>query len=130
MPLASIGAAPYNASKAGLEALSATMAPNARATISLLTASGFRSSQTPVWQTSLSADAQVANEQFLGKPVMLEIDDIVHAIDFFAAPAARNITAQTLYFGGISSAKPFIASPQDVGGRMVTSWREPAAGRW
>lgn len=102
VPLASIGAAPYNASKAGLETLSATMARECAADDITINCVGLSLVANLGMANALSADAQVAKQHFLVKPVMLEIDEIVHAIDFFAAPAARNITAQTLYFGGIS----------------------------
>ena len=59
-------------------------------------------------------DATVAVNPFLGqsgedlatasarlaRPGPITVDEILHAIDFFSSPPARNITGETLYFGG------------------------------
>ena len=37
----------------------------------------------------------------LVKAEMLQLDEVTGAIDFFASDAARQITGQTLYFGGV-----------------------------
>ena len=37
----------------------------------------------------------------LFKPDFLKVSEIVKAIDFLGAPEAKNITGQTIYFGGV-----------------------------
>lgn len=101
VPLASSGSSIYNASKAALGVLSETLARELSGDditvntlgLSLVTGSGMAS--------ELSQDARQEKLQALAKPVLLEIDEIIHAIEFLSAPEAKNISGQTLYFGGI-----------------------------
>ena len=49
----------------------------------------------------LNSVALAEKQSALIKPDLIEITEIIHAIEFFAAPDARNITGQTVYFGGV-----------------------------
>jgi len=37
----------------------------------------------------------------LVKPAAVELEELVAAVDFFAADTARQITGQSIYFGGV-----------------------------
>lgn len=102
VPMASVGGVAYNASKAGLEAMMRTfvheVGPKEDITfnalgLSLVAGSGMVDSLSPAGR-----DTKVAR---LPRPALLELDEVMHAIDFFGSPAARNISGQTLYFGGV-----------------------------
>jgi 3-oxoacyl-[acyl-carrier protein] reductase len=102
VPMASVGGAAYNASKAGLEALMRTFVNEVGPTeditfnalgLSLVAGSGM--------VEGLSPAAVQAKTARLAKPAMLDVSEVLHALDFLAAPEARNITGQTLYFGGV-----------------------------
>ncbi len=49
----------------------------------------------------LGEKALAETRAMLVKPEMLQLDEVAGAIDFFASDAARQITGQTLYFGGV-----------------------------
>ena len=102
VPLASAGAASYNASKAGLEALGETLSRECAADDITVNCIGLSLVRGAGMAERLTPGALAAKQQALIKPSLLDIEEVIHAIDFFAAPAARNITAQTVYFGGIS----------------------------
>ncbi len=102
VPLASAGAASYNASKAGLAALGATLSRECAADDITVNCIGLSLVRGSGMVERLTSSALAAKQQALIKPSLLDIEEVIHAIDFFAAPAARNITGQTVYFGGIS----------------------------
>jgi 3-oxoacyl-[acyl-carrier protein] reductase len=102
VPLASVGASSYNASKAGLEKLGETLSRECATDDITINCIGLSLVAGSGMVEELSVGALVAKQQALTKASLLEIDEIIHAIDFFAAPVARNITGQTVYFGGIS----------------------------
>ena len=101
VPLGSVGSALYNASKAGVEAMAKVLTRecgNVDITIntlglSLVAGSGMLD--------ALSPKALAAKQEALLKPKVLEVEEIMHAINFFASPLARNISCQTVYFGGL-----------------------------
>lgn len=101
VPLGSVGSALYNASKAGVEAMAKVLTRecgNVDITIntlglSLVAGSGMLD--------SLSPKALAAKQEALLKPKVLEVEEVMHAINFFASPLARNISCQTVYFGGV-----------------------------
>ena len=37
----------------------------------------------------------------LAKPDLVQLDELVAAVNFFASDAARQITGQNIYFGGV-----------------------------
>jgi len=48
------------------------------------------------------SDKGLADKQAeLIKPDLITTEEIAHAVDFFAAGAAGNITNQVVYFGGV-----------------------------
>lgn len=101
VPLGSVGSALYNASKAGIEAMAKVLTRecgNVDITIntlglSLVAGSGMLD--------SLSPQALAVKQEALLKPKVLEVEEIMHAINFFASPLARNISCETVYFGGV-----------------------------
>jgi 3-oxoacyl-[acyl-carrier protein] reductase len=102
VPLASVGAASYNASKAGLEKLGETLSRECAPDDITINCVGLSLVADSGMVDGLSDVALATKQQALVKPSLLNIDEVIHAIDFFAAPIARNITGQTVYFGGIS----------------------------
>lgn len=101
VPLGSVGSALYNASKAGVEAMAKALTRecgNADITINTL---GLSLVANSGMLESLSAKALASKQESLLKPKVLEVEEVMHAINFFASPLARNISCQTVYFGGI-----------------------------
>jgi 3-oxoacyl-[acyl-carrier protein] reductase len=100
VPLASVGGAAYNASKAALESLAKTLSRECANDdiaincigLSLVAGSGMVEAVAPA--------ALAAKQQALIKPASLDIAEVMHAIEFFASPQARNITGQTIYCVG------------------------------
>jgi len=101
VPLGSGGTAVYGATKAGLEqmayALSREFAPD-DITFNTVGISIYADS---AMVQALDAAALQTTRDSLIKPADLKVEEIVAAVDFFAAPLARNITNQTVYFGGL-----------------------------
>lgn len=101
VPLSSRGTALYGASKAALEQLTSVLAREVAADDITLNAVGislFADSEM------VSAIAQSERDELgkaLPKPKPLSIQEIAHAIDFFASPLASNVTGQVVYFGGV-----------------------------
>lgn len=101
VPLGSVGSALYNASKAGVEAMAKALTRecgNADITINTL---GLSLVANSGMLESLSAKALASKQESLLKPKVLEVEEVMHAINFFASPLARNISCQTVYFGGV-----------------------------
>lgn len=101
VPLGSVGSALYNASKAGVEAMAKVLTRecgNADITINTL---GLSLVANSGMLESLSPKALAMKQDALLKPKVLEVEEIMHAINFFASPLARNISCQTVYFGGV-----------------------------
>lgn len=101
VPLGSVGSALYNASKAGVEAMARSLTRecgNIDITINTL---GLSLVANSGMLDSLSDKALAAKQTALIKPNVLDLEEIVHAINFLASPLARNVSCQTLYFGGI-----------------------------
>jgi len=99
--LGSVGSALYNASKAGVEAMAKVLTRecgNADITINTL---GLSLVANSGMLDSLSPKALAAKQEALLKPKVLEVEEIMHAVNFFASPLARNISCQTVYFGGL-----------------------------
>ena len=103
VPMASVGGVAYNASKAGLDAMMRTLVNEIGPAEDItLNALGLSLVAQSGMVEGLSEAALVAKVSRLPKPALLEVAEIIHALDFLAAPEARNITGQTLYFGGVS----------------------------
>ena len=100
VPLGSPGNVVYAASKAGLEQMAFSLArefPGDNITFNTV---GISTYASPMLQ-SLSEKALSETRASLVKPDTLQLDELVGAIDFFASDAARQITGQTIYFGGV-----------------------------
>ena len=103
VPMASAGGVAYNASKAGLEAMMRTLVNEVGPAEDItLNALGLSLVAQSGMVENLSEAGLAAKVSRLPRPALLQVDEIVHALDFLAAPEARNITGQTLYFGGVS----------------------------
>jgi 3-oxoacyl-[acyl-carrier protein] reductase len=101
VPLASTGSAIYNASKAAIDALGRTLANEFRSTDITINSIGLSVVSDTSMADALSDKALEDKTSKLMKPSLLTSDEIAHAIEFFAAPSAKNITGQVLYFGGV-----------------------------
>jgi 3-oxoacyl-[acyl-carrier protein] reductase len=101
VPLASAGTAFYGASKAALEQFSRTLARELAGDDITVNTIGLSVFLDTGMTESISDGAQAELRKNLLKPGPLEIAEIIHAVDFFASENARNITGQTVYFGGV-----------------------------
>ena len=100
VPLASPGSVMYGASKAGLEQMAFSLSrefARDNITFNALGISIYPSTMTE----ELGEKALAETRASLIKSEMLQLDEVTGAIDFFASDAARQITGQTLYFGGV-----------------------------
>jgi 3-oxoacyl-[acyl-carrier protein] reductase len=102
VPLASVGGASYNASKAALENLCITLSRECADDDITINCIGLSLVGESGMVDALSEEALAAKQQQLIKPSLLSVEDVLHAVNFFASPNARNITGQTIYFGGVS----------------------------
>lgn len=101
--LASAGAAAYNASKAALETLGRTLSNEIPAAEDITVNSLGVSLVDDTGMAGELSEAALAQKRVqLSRPAFLDVAEILAAIDFFASPQAKNITGQTLYFGGVS----------------------------
>jgi 3-oxoacyl-[acyl-carrier protein] reductase len=101
VPLASVGGAAYNATKAGLENLTVTLARECADDDITVNCIGLSLVAGTGMVDALDPKAIQAKQQALIKPSLIDVSDVLHAVEFFAAAEARNITAQTVYFGGV-----------------------------
>lgn len=101
VPLGSAGRAIYSASKAALENLSHTLSTELAGEDITINNIGPSIVAGSGMVEELGPQALDAARQKLLKPDTIDIAEVAHAIDFFAAPQARNITNQTVYFGGL-----------------------------
>jgi 3-oxoacyl-[acyl-carrier protein] reductase len=100
VPLAWAGTVMYGASKAGLEQMAFALSrefPKDNITFNCLGISFFPSAMLAA-EDGKSLDVARAS---IVKPDNLKTEEITAAVDFFASDAARQVTGQTLYFGGI-----------------------------
>ncbi|HLI83605.1 MAG TPA: SDR family oxidoreductase [Bryobacteraceae bacterium] len=100
VPLGSPGTVMYGASKAGLEQMAYALSrefPKDNITFNCLGISIYPSRLVD----EIEDKALDAARASLVKPESLELEEIAAAIDFFASDQARQITGQTLYFGGL-----------------------------
>jgi 3-oxoacyl-[acyl-carrier protein] reductase len=90
----------YGATKAGLEQMAFTLSHEFSKddiTFNALGISLYRSRLLAL----LSPTGLATARSGLTKSAELEIDEIINAVNFFASDSARQITGQTLYFGGV-----------------------------
>ncbi len=100
VPMGQAGSVIYGAGKAGLEQMAFSMSREfARDNI---TFNALGLSIYPSRMTQAMGEATLdSTRAALVKPADMQLDELVGAIDFFASDAARQITGQTLYFGGV-----------------------------
>jgi 3-oxoacyl-[acyl-carrier protein] reductase len=100
VPLGSAGSAVYGASKAGVEQLAFSMSHEfARDNITFNTV-GISTYESSMLQLLGDKALNEARANLL-KPAALQLDEIAGAVNFFASDAARQITGQSIYFGGV-----------------------------
>ena len=99
VPLGRAGSVIYGAGKAGLQQMAFSLSrefAKDNITFNALGLSIYRSGMTQAMSEAVLENTRSA----LVKQRDMELDELVGAIDFFASHAARQITGQTLYFGG------------------------------
>ena len=100
VPLGSAGSAMYGATKAGVEQLAFSLSHEFAEDNITLNTIGI-STYASAMLDSLSEKAQNETRASLLKPEAVQLDELTGAIDFFASDAARQITGQCIYFGGV-----------------------------
>lgn len=101
VPLASVGSSLYNASKSGIEAMTKTLAKECIGLDITINTLGLSLVENTGMVGALKDKAREEKLAALTKRELLTADEIVHALKFFQSPFARNITAQTIYYGGV-----------------------------
>ena len=101
VPLGSSGRAIYSASKAALENMAFTLSSELAGEDITVNSVGPSIVAGSGMVDELGEEALNLARAKLLKPDSIDIAEVAHAIDFFAAPEARNITNQTVYFGGL-----------------------------
>lgn len=99
--LGTVGASIYNASKAGVEAMGYSLANECKSFDITLNTLGLSYVENTGMSDSQSNAIISSSQQLLLKPSFLKVEEVMRAIDFFAAPESRNITGQVIYFGGV-----------------------------
>ena len=100
IPLQSVGSALYNASKAGLDAMSKVLVRECGKADITINTLGLSLVENSGMLDGLTPKAIAEKQQALAKPETLTLPEIIHAIEFLFSPLAKNITGQTIYFGG------------------------------
>jgi 3-oxoacyl-[acyl-carrier protein] reductase len=100
VPLGSAGSVMYGASKAGLEQLAFSLSHEFADDNITFNTIGISTFASPMLNL-LTEKAQNEARSALVKPDAVQIDELVAAINFFASDAARQITGQCIYFGGV-----------------------------
>lgn len=100
VPIGEAGSVIYGAGKAGLEQMAFSLSrefADDNITFNVLGLSIYPSRMTQAMSEAVLGKTRSA----LVKQKDMEIDELAGAIDFFASDAARQITGQALYFGGV-----------------------------
>lgn len=100
VPLASAGSAVYGATKAAIEQLAVSMSRDFAADDITFNTIGISTFDSPMLE-KLDGRALEEAKSALVKPAPVHTEELVAAVDFFASASARNITGQTIYFGGV-----------------------------
>lgn len=101
VPLASKGSLAYTASKAALETLNAVFAHEIADDDITLNTLGISLVAGSGMVESLSEDALTEKTRQLPKPKPISGDEVFHALQFLLDDAAKNITNQIIFFGGV-----------------------------
>lgn len=99
--LGNVGSSIYSASKAGVEAMAYSLANECKSFDITVNTLGLSYVKNTGMSDSQSGKVIASLQSHLFKPEFLRVSEIVKAIDFFGAPEAKNITGQTIYFGGV-----------------------------
>ena len=101
VPLVSRGSALYNASKAGMDVLGQTLAAECIGyDITINTIGISLVEKTNMFNKLNEKELKIKKSQLL-KPTPIKTNEIMAAINFLCSEDAKNITAQTIYFGGV-----------------------------
>lgn len=101
VPLADVGSGLYAATKAAVEQFSRSLSREFGQDDITVNTLGISVYQDSAMVRQLDSDILARAQENLMKPSALTIGEICHAIDFFASSKARNISGQTVYFGGV-----------------------------
>jgi 3-oxoacyl-[acyl-carrier protein] reductase len=101
VPLGSIGSSLYNATKAGVDVMSRVFTAECGSADITVNTLGLSLVLGTGMVESLNTKALKAKQNCLPKPNNLSLDEIIHAINFLASPLSRNISSQTIFFGGV-----------------------------
>lgn len=99
--LGTVGASIYNASKAGVEAMGYSLANECKSFDITLNTLGLSYVENTGMVDAQPNSIISSSQQSLLKPSFLQVEEVIRAIDFFAAPESKNITGQVIYFGGV-----------------------------
>lgn len=100
VPQGSVGSSIYSACKAAIESMTLTLSRESSKTDITINTIGLSLVEKSGMLDSLSAKAISEKQNLLIKPALLNVEEIMHAINFFASPSSKNICAQLIYFGG------------------------------
>jgi 3-oxoacyl-[acyl-carrier protein] reductase len=100
LPLGAVGSAIYNASKAGIEGLTSSLSREFNVADITINTIGLSLVSNSGMLKELSEKAALLKRGQLIKGEILNIQEIIHTIDFLSSPISRNITCQKIYFGG------------------------------
>ena len=100
VPLGSAGSAVYGATKAGVEQLAFSMSRDFAADNITFNTIGISTFASPMLDR-LSERALSEAKASLVKPAAVQLEELIAAVDFFASDTARQITGQSIYFGGV-----------------------------
>jgi 3-oxoacyl-[acyl-carrier protein] reductase len=101
VPLASKGSIAYSASKAALENINAVFANEIADSDITLNTLGISLVAGSGMVNALSEKALKEKTSQLTKPAVISVDEIFHALQFLLDDAAKNITNQIVFFGGV-----------------------------
>ena len=101
VPQGSVGSSIYSACKAAVETMALPISRESGKFDITINTIGLSLVNGSGMLESLSPKTLASKQSMLIKPTLLSVEEIINAIDFFVSPLSCNISAQTLYFGGI-----------------------------
>ncbi len=101
VPMGGMGCALYSATKAGIEQFHHAVAQEHAGEDITFNTVGISIFDDSTMVESIDAETMDRMREQLLKPNSLTVDEILHAVSFFAADAAQNVTNQIVYFGGV-----------------------------
>jgi len=99
--LNSIGVSLYSATKSATESMAKSLTQECRNFDITINNLGLSFVANSGMIRELSEEQISSKKLELPKPNVLEIEEIIHAINYFCSPLAKNVSGQTIYFGGI-----------------------------